>query len=104
MYPPAKQPVPEDFHLTIAPIDFNRHHPMDWPDHPNEYWVRDLVQGWGKKGANLSAYWYGIKLAEISALPVHHEVGHRCPHPPGGALPREVIGRRFPGGDFARSC
>jgi len=67
MYPPAKQPVPEDFHITIAPIDFNRHHPMDWPDHPNEYWVRDLVQGWSKKGANLSAYWYGINLAELSA-------------------------------------
>jgi hypothetical protein len=67
MYPPAKQPVPKDFHITIAPIDFNRYHPMDWPDHPNEYWVRDLVQGWGKKGANLSAYWYGANLAELSA-------------------------------------
>jgi hypothetical protein len=66
-YPPAKQPVPKDFHITIAPIDFNRHHPMNWPDHPNEYWLRELVQGWGKAGAHLSAYWYGINLAEISA-------------------------------------
>jgi len=65
--PPATHPVPEDFHLTIAPIDFNRHHPMTWPDHPNEYWLRDIVEGWGKTGAVLSAYWYGINLAEISA-------------------------------------
>jgi len=66
-YPPARQPVPKDFHLTICPIDFNRHHPMNWPNHPNKYWVRDMVQGWGKAGANLKAYWYGINLAEISA-------------------------------------
>ncbi len=66
-YPPAKQPVPKDFHITIAPIDFNRHHPMTWPDHPNEFWVRDMVQGWGKTGAKINAYWYGINLAELSA-------------------------------------
>lgn len=66
-YPPAKQPVPKDFQITIAPIDFNRHHPMNWPDHPNEFWLRDMVQGWGKTGAKINAYWYGINLAEISA-------------------------------------
>ena len=65
--PPARYPVPADYHITIAPIDFNRHHPMTWPDHPNAYWLRDLVQGWGKAGVSLSAYWYGINLAEISA-------------------------------------
>lgn len=65
--PPVRHPVPEDFQITIAPIDFNRHHPMDWEDHPNEYWLRDLVEGWGKTGAMLGAYWYGINLAEISA-------------------------------------
>jgi hypothetical protein len=65
--PPAKQPVPKDFHITICPIDFNRHHPMTWTNHPNEYWLRDLVQGWGKTGARINAYWYGINLAEISA-------------------------------------
>jgi hypothetical protein len=66
-YPPAKQPVPKDFQITIAPIDFNRHHPMTWPDHPNEVWLRDMVQGWGKTGAKINAYWYGINLAELSA-------------------------------------
>jgi hypothetical protein len=65
--PPAKQPVPKDFRIVIAPIDFNRHHPMNWPDHVNEHWTRDIVQGWGKAGAEISAYWYGINLAEISA-------------------------------------
>ena len=66
-YPPARQPVPKDFQIVMAPIDFNRHHPMTWPDHPNEYWLRDMVEGWGKTGAALGAYWYGINLAEISA-------------------------------------
>lgn len=65
--PPAKQPVPTDFRIVICPIDFNRHHPMDWPDHINEFWLRDLVQGWNLKGARINAYWYGINLAEISA-------------------------------------
>ncbi len=65
--PPAKQPVPSDFRIVICPIDFNRHHPMDWTNHPNEYWLRDLVQGWNKAGARINAYWYGINLAEISA-------------------------------------
>jgi len=40
---------------------------MDWPDHPNDYTLRDLVQGWNKAGARINAYWYGINLAEISA-------------------------------------
>ena len=66
-YPPAKQPIPKDFRIVICPIDFNRHHPMDWPDHVNEYWLRDIVQGWNKAGARINAYWYGINLAEISA-------------------------------------
>jgi hypothetical protein len=66
-YPPAKQPVPNDFQITICPIDFNRHHPMTWTNHPNEFWLRDMVEGWGKTGARLAAYWYGINLAEISA-------------------------------------
>jgi len=65
--PPAKHPVPRDFRVVICPIDFNRHHPMNWPDHPNEFWLRDMVQGWGKAGAKINAYWYGINLAEISA-------------------------------------
>ncbi len=66
-YPPTRHPVPDDFQARIAPIDFNRHHPMDWPDHVNEYWLRDIVEGWNKVGARISAYWYGINLAEISA-------------------------------------
>jgi len=66
-YPPAKLPVPPDFRVVICPIDFNRHHPLNWPDHPNEYWLRDLVRGWNEAGADIGAYWYGINLAEISA-------------------------------------
>ena len=65
--PPAKHPVPPDFRVVICPIDFNRHHPLNWPDHPNEFWLRDLVRGWNETGAGIGAYWYGINLAEISA-------------------------------------
>ncbi len=66
-YPPARYDVPADFRIVICPIDFNRFHPMDWPNHVNEYWLRELVQGWAKTGAQINAYWYGINLAEISA-------------------------------------
>jgi hypothetical protein len=65
--PPARQPVPEDFRVMLAPIDFNRHHPMTWPDHPNEHWLRDIVQGWNRTGARLAFRGYGINLAELSA-------------------------------------
>ena len=65
--PPGKQPVPKDFRIVICPIDFNRHHPLDWPDHVNGYTLRDLVQGWNQAGARINAYWYGINLAELSA-------------------------------------
>ena len=65
--PPVKQDVHPNVVPVIAPIDFNRHHPMTWPDHPNEYWLRDMVEGWGKKTSRLGAYWYGMNLAELSA-------------------------------------
>ncbi|MHB0934976.1 MAG: DUF4838 domain-containing protein [Armatimonadota bacterium] len=65
--PPARYAVPADFLALLAPIDFNRHHPMDWPNHPNEYWLRDMVQGWHAKGARIGFRGYGINLAELSA-------------------------------------
>ena len=65
--PPAKYPVIDDFRIVICPIDFNRHHPMGWPDHPNGDSLQDLVQGWNEAGADIGAYWYGINLAELSA-------------------------------------
>jgi hypothetical protein len=65
--PPARYKPHPNISWTIAPIDFNRFHPMDWPDHVNEYWLRDMVQGWAQKGVPLGAYWYGINLAELSA-------------------------------------
>jgi len=65
--PPVKQNVHPNVVPVIAPIDFNRHHPMTWPNHPNEYWLRDMVEGWGKKSSSIQAYWYGMNLAEITA-------------------------------------
>jgi hypothetical protein len=65
--PPARYPVPKDFHVTICPIDFNRHHPMTYTNTPNHDWLLNMVQGWGKAGASLQTYWYLINLAELSA-------------------------------------
>ena len=65
--PPARYPVHPNLQVTIAPIDFNRMHPMTWPNHPNETWLLDMVQGWGKKASRIRAYWYGMNLAEPSA-------------------------------------
>lgn len=65
--PPERYEPHPHISWTIAPIDFNRFHPMTWPDHPNEYWLRDMVEGWGEKDVRLGAYWYGINLAELSA-------------------------------------
>ena len=65
--PPAREPVHPNVIPVIAPIDFNRHHPMNWPDHPNETWLLDIVKGWAAKTDRLGYYAYGMNLAEITA-------------------------------------
>lgn len=65
--PPAREPVHPNVVPIIAPIDFNRHHPMNWPDHPNGSALKDLVEGWGRKAKRWGYYAYGMNLAEISA-------------------------------------
>jgi hypothetical protein len=65
--PPVKSKVHPNVIPVIAPIDFNRHHPMTWENHPNEYWLRDMVQGWGKVSSRLGYYAYGMNLAELTA-------------------------------------
>ena len=65
--PPKKHNVHPNIIPTIAPIDFNRHHPMTWPGHPNETWLYDMVTGWGKVSKRLAYYAYGMNLAETSA-------------------------------------
>ena len=65
--PPVKQDVHPNVVPIIAPIDFNRQHPMTWPNHPNKTWLLDMVQGWAGKSSSLGAYWYGMNLAELSA-------------------------------------
>lgn len=65
--PPAREPVHPNVVPVIAPIDFNRHHPMNWPNHPNEYWLRDIVTGWAAKAKRWGVYAYGMNLAELTA-------------------------------------
>jgi len=65
--PPAEREVHPNVIPVIAPIDFNRQHPMTWPNHPNETWLLDMVQGWGKAAPRIGYYAYGMNLAELSA-------------------------------------
>jgi len=65
--PPAREPINPNVIPVIAPIDFNRHHPMNWPDHPNQYWLRDMVTGWAAKAPRWGYYGYGMNLAELTA-------------------------------------
>lgn len=65
--PPAKQKVHPNVVPVLAPIDFNRHHPMTWPDHPNDRWLLDMVEGWGRAAPGYAFRGYGMNLAELSA-------------------------------------
>jgi len=65
--PPARYKVHPNVVPQLAPIDFNRHHPMTWPNHPNKTWLIDLVKGWGKAAPQAAYYAYGMNLAEITA-------------------------------------
>ena len=65
--PPKNHKVHPNVVPVIAPIDFNRHHPMTWENHPNETWLLDMVQGWGKVASRLGYYAYGMNLAETAA-------------------------------------
>ncbi len=65
--PPAVQKVHRNVIPMLAPIDFNRAHPMTWPEHPNKTWLLDILQGWGKAAPRIAYYAYGMNLAEITA-------------------------------------
>lgn len=65
--PPAREKVHPNVIPELAPIDFNRHHPMTWENHPNKFWLLDMLQGWGKAAPSLAYYAYGMNLAEITA-------------------------------------
>ncbi|MFZ4695476.1 MAG: DUF4838 domain-containing protein [Verrucomicrobiia bacterium] len=65
--PPGKQKGHPNVIPMFAPIDFNRHHPMTWPNHPNQTWLLDMVQGWGKVAPRTAFRGYGMNLAELSA-------------------------------------
>lgn len=65
--PPKKQILHPNVIPVIAPIDFNRAHPMTWTNHPNGTWLLDMVQGWSKVSPRIGYYAYGMNLAELSA-------------------------------------
>lgn len=65
--PPTEHNVHPNVIPWLAPIDFNRHHPMTWPNHPNKTWLKDMVEGWGKVAPRFYFRGYGMNLAELSA-------------------------------------
>ncbi len=65
--PPARYKPHSHLTWTICPIDFNRHHPMTMTDTPNESWLLDMVEAWGRQPSRLAYYAYGMNLAEITA-------------------------------------
>jgi len=65
--PPAKTKVHPNVVPVIAPIDFNRAHPMNWENHPNDHWLLNMARGWGKVSSHIGYYAYGMNLAELSA-------------------------------------
>lgn len=52
---------------VIAPIDFNRAHPMTWAEHPNGSLLHDMLKGWAEVAPRLGYYAYGMNLGEITA-------------------------------------
>jgi len=64
--PPVKVKVHPAVVPQIAPITFSRAHPMTDEGEPNNESLRYLVEGWGKKAAATSYYFYGYYLAEVS--------------------------------------
>jgi hypothetical protein len=65
--PPAREKVHPNVIPSMSPIDFNRHHPMTWDGHPNEFWLRDMLEGWAKVSSRIKFRGYGFNLAEITA-------------------------------------
>jgi hypothetical protein len=65
--PPVREAVHPALVPQIAPITFNRAHPMTAENHPNGKVLLEIVQGWATKVQHLSYYWYAYNLAEISA-------------------------------------
>ncbi len=65
--PPAREPVHPNIIPVLSPIDFNRQHPMNWPDHPNEFQLLEMVEGWGRVADRIVYRGYGMNLAEITA-------------------------------------
>ncbi len=61
---PVREPVHPALIPYIAPILYNRMHPMKWENHPTASEQLALVKGWQNATDNLAYYWYGYNLSE----------------------------------------
>ncbi len=64
---PVREPVHPALIPYLAPIFYNRMHPMDWPDHPTGVEQLKLVREWQQASRHLAYYWYGYNLSETWA-------------------------------------
>ncbi len=62
--PPVREPVHPNVIPQIAPITYNRAHPMTWENHPNDKQLLELVEGWAAVSDRVSHYWYAYNLSE----------------------------------------
>jgi len=65
--PPVREKLHPDIIPQIAPITFNRAHPMTYEGHPLGKQLLEVVQGWAKVTPRMAHYWYGFNLAEVTA-------------------------------------
>jgi hypothetical protein len=79
--PPVRQKVHPNVVPEIAPITFSRAHPMNDDGEPNNKALRAIVEGWSKAAPEVSYYFYGYYLAEVSCPnPMITRWGHDVPY------------------------
>ena len=65
--PPVRETPHANIVPQIAPITYSRAHPMDDDRVPGNKDLRYIVEGWGRKAAATSYYFYAYFLAEVTA-------------------------------------
>ncbi len=65
--PPVREKLHPNLIPQIAPISYDRAHPIPDERAPNNVEYRKLIEGWGKASPRVSYYLYAYFLGEISA-------------------------------------
>ncbi len=65
--PPVREPVHPNVVPVLAPITYNRAHPMTWDDYPNPQQLLEIVRGWHEVTDRIAYHFYGYNLSETWA-------------------------------------